>query len=298
MTSNPDEPIWGELGIEFVVQLLLFLYPYGAAQMRVPYNFWVGVGCRVFATAIAIRMFWIFPPWAQKLTRLKKALISLVAVGIFIVAFSSPATNAYYKVNQTHGIEVVVPPSTQLVTDSPAVAQYLKPVRPTSLVPALPLPTPTAPNDILIGSITQGSNSITQVGNDNATIEGLYDTKTFYSYNGVQKKEISEGGTHIEVTGRGDADFKQMVDRAENGDWAGLIALCKMLRETEPTWATTYIFESLANLRLGRLDQADTQLNRAQAITGNDPEYKSRIDKLRAVIHQQRTHASRNASNF
>src|SRR5208283_1513543 len=154
MTSNPDEPIWGELGIEFVVQLLLFLYPYGAAQMRVPYNFWVGVGCRVFATAIAIRMFWIFPPWAQKLTRLKKALISLVAVGIFIVAFSSPATNAYYKVNQTHGIEVVVPPSTQLVTDSPAVAQYLKPVRPTSLVPALPLPTPTAPNDILIGSIT------------------------------------------------------------------------------------------------------------------------------------------------
>jgi NhaP-type Na+/H+ or K+/H+ antiporter len=71
-----------ELGIEFVVELLLFLYPYGAEQMNLPHNFWLGLGCWVIGTAIAIRMFWIFPVWTHRLTRLEKGLIAFILVGV------------------------------------------------------------------------------------------------------------------------------------------------------------------------------------------------------------------------
>ena len=59
--DRSNGPISVELGIEFLCELLLFLYPYGADQMNLPRNFWVGLGCWVFGAAIAVRMFWIFP---------------------------------------------------------------------------------------------------------------------------------------------------------------------------------------------------------------------------------------------
>jgi hypothetical protein len=37
--ADTTRPVVLELGIEFVVELLLFLYPYGAEQMNLPHNF-------------------------------------------------------------------------------------------------------------------------------------------------------------------------------------------------------------------------------------------------------------------
>ena len=88
-----------ELGIEFVVELLLFLYPYGAEQMNLPHNFWLGLGCWVIGTAIAIRMFLIFPVWTHRLTRLEKGLIAFILVGAFVAAFYRPVMMAYGKRN-------------------------------------------------------------------------------------------------------------------------------------------------------------------------------------------------------
>ena len=85
-----EKPVVVELGIEFVVELLLFLLPYGAEQMNLPHNFWLGLGCWVFGIAIAIRMFWIFPAWAKRFTRLEKSLISFIFLGLFVLLAYKP----------------------------------------------------------------------------------------------------------------------------------------------------------------------------------------------------------------
>jgi hypothetical protein len=92
-----NKPIFVELGIEFLVELLLFFYPYGAEQMNLPHNFWLGFGCWVFATAIAVRMFWIFP---TRLTHLKKGLIAFLCVGVFAWAVHEPVIEAYKQKGQ------------------------------------------------------------------------------------------------------------------------------------------------------------------------------------------------------
>jgi len=43
--NRSSRPIYIELGIEFLSELLLFLYPFGAEQMNLPHNFWLGLGC-------------------------------------------------------------------------------------------------------------------------------------------------------------------------------------------------------------------------------------------------------------
>ena len=86
-----------ELGIELLTDLLLFLYPYGADQMGLPHNFWLGLGCLAVGTAIAIRMFWIFPMWENALSKKTKTVISVVLVGVFVSMFYKPVLTAYSK---------------------------------------------------------------------------------------------------------------------------------------------------------------------------------------------------------
>src|SRR5579864_2481446 len=88
-----------EISIEFVVEILLFLYPYGAEQMDLPHNFWLGLTCWVVGTAIAIRMFWIFPVWSKRLTKLEKGLISFMVVAALMLVFYQPVVDAYHKRN-------------------------------------------------------------------------------------------------------------------------------------------------------------------------------------------------------
>lgn len=86
-----------ELSIEFAVELLLFLYPYGADQMNLPHNFWLGLACWIVAAAIAVRMFWIFPLWNKRLRHLEKALIAFILVAGFVAVFYKPVVTAYGK---------------------------------------------------------------------------------------------------------------------------------------------------------------------------------------------------------
>src|SRR5437879_476162 len=94
MAEKTDSPVV-ELGIEFIVELLLFLYPYGAEQMNLPHNFWLGFACWVIGTAIAVRMFWIFPLWRHRLTKLEKGLIAAIFVGLFMLAVHGSVIAAY-----------------------------------------------------------------------------------------------------------------------------------------------------------------------------------------------------------
>jgi hypothetical protein len=96
MTNEAKQP-YVELGAEFVAELLLFLYPYGADQMGLPHNFWLGLGCWVFGSAIAIRMFWIFPLWAKRLSPLAKGIIAFLCAAAFIWGFYSPVVAAHAK---------------------------------------------------------------------------------------------------------------------------------------------------------------------------------------------------------
>lgn len=90
-----------ELGIEFLAELLLFLYPYGADQMGLPHNFWLGLGCWIVGAAIAIRMFWILPVWADRLSNLLKATVIAILLAFFVWASYRPVITAYGKRNAT-----------------------------------------------------------------------------------------------------------------------------------------------------------------------------------------------------
>lgn len=98
--SDSNKPAL-ELGIEFLVETLLFAYSFGAEQMNLPHNFFVGLGCWIIATVVAVRIFWIFPLWASRLSKLEKGLIAFILVAIFVGIFWKPVTTAYAKRNQT-----------------------------------------------------------------------------------------------------------------------------------------------------------------------------------------------------
>jgi len=97
--NHSNKPVYVELGIEFLSELLLFLLPYGAEQMNLPHNFWLGLGCWIGGLAIAIRMFWIFPYWVPNRTKLERCLIALIFVGIFVAVVYRPVAAAYGKRN-------------------------------------------------------------------------------------------------------------------------------------------------------------------------------------------------------
>jgi len=121
--ADSNKPFVVELSIEFVVELLLFLYPYGAEQMNLPHNFFLGLGCWISGAAIAIRMFWIFPVWTHRLTRLEKGLISFIVLGLFVAGFYKPVVKAYGKRN-VGAIESWNTPSRANSQPSPPIASH------------------------------------------------------------------------------------------------------------------------------------------------------------------------------
>jgi hypothetical protein len=163
-----------ELGIEFLLELLLFLYPYGADQMGLPHNFWLGLGCWVLATVIAVRMIWIFPVWSDRLSSAAKGIIALVLVAIFVAIFFRPVLLAYYKRNGDSEVVKKLPDNKS--PESPAPEQPAakpippaKPPRVPSIKKANPIPTVQSGNNnaAVGGGITQGPGSIAQVGGKN-----------------------------------------------------------------------------------------------------------------------------------
>lgn len=88
-----------ELRIEGAVEVLLFVLPYGAEQMNLPHNFWLGLVCWAVGAVVAARMFWIFPAWASRLSRLEKALIIFIFWAGCVCVFYRPVVTAYGKRN-------------------------------------------------------------------------------------------------------------------------------------------------------------------------------------------------------
>jgi hypothetical protein len=107
MATNPPVPEAPkpapmlELGIEFSVEVLLFLWQNGAEQMNLPHNFWLGFFSWVVGAILAVRMFWIFPLWSARLSRLEKGLISLIALGGLSLILYRPLLAAYKSQNTT-----------------------------------------------------------------------------------------------------------------------------------------------------------------------------------------------------
>jgi hypothetical protein len=94
-----EKSIFPELGVELVVDILLFIFPYGAEQMNLAHIFWLGFSCWVIGIVIAVRMFWIFPLWSHRLTRLEKGLLAGILIALFVVMVHKPIIVAYGKRN-------------------------------------------------------------------------------------------------------------------------------------------------------------------------------------------------------
>jgi len=185
VVADTTRPVVLELGIEFVFEVLLFLFPYGADQMNLPHSFWLGLICWIFGTAIAIRMFWIFPIWSKRLTWLEKLLIAILGVAISIAFVYRPVMAAYCKRNgeaatpAQQGTMQTSPPKQEQPQTNTGKTTSRRPV------PSVPAPSQTANgnNNAQIGSLSQGPGSIAQFGgaNNSATI-----------YNGANTMRIPE----------------------------------------------------------------------------------------------------------
>jgi hypothetical protein len=89
-----------ELGLDAILAVLLFVFPFGADQMEIPHNFWVGVGCWTASLALAVRIVWIFPYW-ENISRRYKAFISIVLLVAALVLAWHPVRSAYQSMFAT-----------------------------------------------------------------------------------------------------------------------------------------------------------------------------------------------------
>src|SRR5258706_10993536 len=196
-----NKPIM-ELGIEFVVEVLLFLYPYGADQMGLPHNFWFGLGCWMVGTAIAIRMFWIVPIWLGRLSSLGKGIIVTVLIGIYVLVFYKPVMVAYGKRNseidgkqnaQLSEPERIPIPNPSSEVPNPAIATKKKkrshpkpelapnlPVQEQQPIPALvppPFITQNCPQGICTGGDNKGTQQVFNYGPPTRTLTAQQSTE-------------------------------------------------------------------------------------------------------------------------
>jgi hypothetical protein len=180
--AEPNKPIVIELSIELFAELILFLYPHGAEQMNLPHNFWLGLALWLIGTAIAVRMFWIFPVWASRLSRLEKALISFIAVSVFALAVYNPVLAAYEKRNGEPEANSLPTQSIDKPTGPDASVSGIKPLsktapskpphKQTNPVPNGPATLPVVPeinqsgngNGAVGGNVTAEPCSVNQVG--------------------------------------------------------------------------------------------------------------------------------------
>ena len=101
--------------------------------MNMPHNFWLGLGCWVFGTIIMIRMFWIFPWWATRLSSGAKGVISFLLVLVFVLIFWKPVMLAYEKKTaDTEGNSLAANKSAQQSTQQSTPAPAAQGSSPTS----------------------------------------------------------------------------------------------------------------------------------------------------------------------
>jgi hypothetical protein len=224
MTNDPEKPIV-ELGIEFFVELLLFLYPYGADQMGLPHDFWLGLACWIGGTAIAIRMFWIFPMWSKRLTRLEKGLVSFIVVAAFALLLYRPVTIAYRK----RGVDSeskVSPPKTAMIPEQSQASNVVTTLTP---LPAQGEPQKkgitqrqsTRDNSPAIQQ--QGQNNIAQIGNNNqATINPEPPERNW----NITHEDCNKLLAPIRTAGKLDVALAHFISDADGANVVGQLSRC------------------------------------------------------------------------
>jgi hypothetical protein len=155
-----------ELTFEFLIEILLFAYPYGAEQMNLPHNFWLGLITWLIATAIGVRMFWIFPLWNKRLSHLEKALICTIVVGVFVLVLYRPVMAAYKKRNGEMGLADKATPAVLVPQPNPRA--------PSIVATTAPKAQSAAPKRARL------SSRITQDGNGNTANPGNIDNSHFH----------------------------------------------------------------------------------------------------------------------
>jgi len=113
-----------ELSVEFLVEVLIFVYPFGAEQMDLPHNFWIGLISWVVGVGIAIRILWIFP-WTASLSQHWKLGISTTLASALVLVSWNPVIRAYQRKRseQAQG----APKSAFLVFQKPSEAVVIPP---------------------------------------------------------------------------------------------------------------------------------------------------------------------------
>ena len=74
--------------------------------MDLPHNFWIGLASWFIGIAVGIRIFWIVPWWADKLSPGIKSAIIFITVFGFVVMVWQPVKSAYIK-RQPNTVEIV-----------------------------------------------------------------------------------------------------------------------------------------------------------------------------------------------
>jgi hypothetical protein len=183
-----------ELGIELCLELAIALYQLGAEHMELPHSFLFGLFLWGAATALAIRMFWIFPWWENRLSRLEKGLISAIVVGVFILIAYQPVVTAYRKHVETKTTpqsahqnvpnepntetpSVTLTPQANSAKNADSRSQSKKKV-PSAKPPVTPNVTTSGEKSPAIGSITQGAGSALSVNQQGGITAGTVNIGT------------------------------------------------------------------------------------------------------------------------
>ena len=118
--------------------------------------------------------------------------------------------------------------------------------------------------------------------------QNAYDRVVWYSFDGMQKKVVSKGGTETNaIVGGSSAEaFKEMQNLQTERNWSALLAVCQKAIAEERGWATPYLFSSFAHANLGNLDAAAEELRKAKSIVHDSPEYADAINKVSLYLEQ------------
>jgi hypothetical protein len=276
------KPVLIELGIELLVELLLFLLPYGAEQMDLPHSFWLGLLCWLCAVAIAVRMFWIFPLWVPHRTELEKGLIVFVGVGLFCAIFYSPVVTAYKKRNdatmpqhsEEHPAENKPDPAGE--QEPPTIKPIPHPKRPREEAPV------SRAKSIDVPSISQqshGNNSpnVATFGNNSpATVtvnpeKSPYAPLQTYDFGGARR--TSEPGRQSVIAGEETVAFQKLAQLYNTKDWEGLHEASEEQIKKTPEWLTPYLFSGVASMNLGDKERAKHRLTYVKTKASGNSQY-------------------------
>jgi len=282
-----------ELGIEFCLELAIGLYQLGAEQMDLPHNFWVGLVLWIAATAVALRMLWIFPGIERLNPKLKVAIAS-VAVALLVFITRTPVTSAYKKA-KAHDLsahEMPVHHQQDSKPTDPKPEEKTSQQKGESAKKTTPKPKTEQPN-IRVGPIEQGPCSNAQIGgsNNQATTNctvnpdvNPYAPVVTYTYHGV--RHITQG-VQRSTDDALSLIWDQLSASLNRGDFKTVITIADRQIAENPGWLAPYVFSSNAYAKLCNKEKAIKQLehvemavNKGQYELKDKPVYDSALSYL------------------